>query len=117
MEIYPQESSLEIWLQNHTVKALVVPWPRDLVAKFQASFLASKLPLDHDSIAVHTAVPGKCFFAQEGSISDPTSAQALSGIEADLNFRLIEPTAVFASVVHGEPIPQPSAFSLAEALN
>src|SRR6267154_5661686 len=62
----------------------LVPWPRDLVAKFQASFLASKLPLDHDSIAVHTTVPGKCFFAQEGSISDPTSAQALSGIEADL---------------------------------
>src|ERR1035438_8116687 len=51
----------------------------------------------------------------EDEFADRTP-QTLLGKEADLQFRLIQPTSVYRRVVNGEPIPQRPTLFLAEAV-
>jgi hypothetical protein len=74
-----------------------------------ASLFARKAPLDRDTVAIDTTVPRPSFLPQGNSIANAALAQALPREEADGNFGLVQPTAVFGSVVHGKPIPQPIA--------
>ena len=95
----------------------LVQWPCIFVAKLLASLVASKAPLDRDSVAIHAAVPGPSLFPQTGSISDPALAQALPGEQADCDLGLVQPAAVFRGVVHREPVPQPASRLFAKALH
>jgi hypothetical protein len=56
-------------------------------------------------------------FAQGPQISDPALAEALASVQADFEFRLIEPTAVDGRVMNGEPIPNRPALLLPEPVN
>jgi hypothetical protein len=44
-------------------------------------------------------------------------AHSLTGEQADLDLRLVQPTAVFRGVVHGETLPQQAADLLAEPVH
>jgi hypothetical protein len=73
-----------------------------------ASLLASKAPLDRDTVAIETMVPRPSFLPQGSSIANAALTQALPREEADGNFGLVQPTAVFGSVVQGKPIIRPA---------
>src|SRR5271157_243812 len=87
------------------------------VTELHACFSAGKPPVDGDPVAVHSPVPGSGFRSQIAKRGDSALAQALPGEQADLNLRLVQPTAVFRRVVDGEPIPQPASRLLAEPLH
>ena len=57
-------------------------------------------------ILVDSPVPSAGLVFQSGQISDPTAAEALPGEEADLDFLLIQPTAMFGCVVNHQSAPQ-----------
>jgi hypothetical protein len=48
---------------------------------------------------------------------DSSPAQALTGEQADLDLRLVQPTAVFGGVVHRETLPQQAADLFAEPIH
>ena len=50
-------------------------------------------------IVVGSPVPSSGLAFQGGQVSDPTATEALPGKEADFDFRLVQPTAVFGRVV------------------
>src|ERR1019366_6569929 len=68
----------------------LIPWrrrlvlrPHDCVIECPPGFLAGKIPLDHDLIAIRATVPSSRFPPQRGAISDPAATQALPGVQAD----------------------------------
>jgi hypothetical protein len=67
------------------------PGPRNFVAKLVASLLASKAPLNRDTVAIETTVPRPSFLPQGSSIANAALAQALPREEADGNFGLVCP--------------------------
>ena len=73
-----------------------------------------ELPVDFDSVAVHPPVPGFGFSLQRLEVGDSSLAQTLAGKQADLDFRLIQPTAVRGSVVDRKARPDlaPELFSV-----
>src|ERR1035441_6589965 len=81
--------------------------PHDCVIECPSGFLAGKIPLDHDLIAIRATVPSSRFPPQRGAISDPAATQALPGVQADGDLCLVQPTAMLRGVVHREPLPQP----------
>jgi hypothetical protein len=66
------------------------------------SFFASKGPLNGNSVVIHAAIPSSNFFPQGSSICNSSLTQALPRKQTDLDFRLIQPTGMLGSVVHGE---------------
>src|ERR1019366_9726337 len=91
--------------------------PHDCVIECPPGFLAGKIPLDHDLIAIRATVPSSRFPPQRGAISDPAATQALPGVQADGDLCLVQPTAMLRGVVHREPLPQPLALLRAETLD
>src|ERR1022692_3002904 len=91
--------------------------PHDCVIECPSGFLAGKIPLDHDLIAIRATVPSSRFPPQRGAISDPAATQALPGVQADGDLCLVQPTAMLRGVVHREPLPQPLALLRAETLD
>src|SRR5229473_5628562 len=81
------------------------------------SFLASKGPLNRNSMAIHATAPSPSFSLQRASVSDAASAQALPGKQAERDFGLVQPTAVLGGVVYGKPIPQPASGLFAKAFH
>lgn len=78
-------------------RLILVLRPRERVAcitKLFARGFPVELPIDECASAV---LP-----AERRQIGDSSLAEALSGEEADLDFRLVEPASVFGRVVHGE---------------
>lgn len=73
--------------------------------ELSAGRLAIKLPGDLDSLPVHTAAPGFGLCPQSLQIRDAAVAQTLPREDPDLDFRLIETTAVGRRVVDREPLP------------
>src|ERR1019366_8753966 len=91
--------------------------PHDCVIECPPGFLAGKIPLDHDLIAIRATVPSSRFPPQRGAISDPAATQALPGVKADGDLCLVQPTAMLRGVVPREPLPQPLALLRAETLD
>src|SRR5260370_8439446 len=90
----------------------LVPWLCECVVKGMPSFLASKGPLNRNSMAIHATAPSPSFSLQRASVSDAASAQALPGKQADRDFGLVQPTAVLGGVLYAKPIPQPASLFL-----
>src|ERR1019366_4441161 len=101
----------------HHVQSALVLRPHDCVIECPPGFLAGKIPLDHDLIAIRATVPSSRFPPQRGAISDPAATQALPGVQADGDLCLVQPTAMLRGVVHREPLPQPLALLRAETLD
>src|ERR1039458_10450655 len=56
-----------------------------------ASWLARELPVDGDTVSVHFPVPCPCFPLELSERRDSPLAQALTGEQADLDLRLVQP--------------------------
>src|ERR1017187_4217860 len=93
-------------------------WPLGVVLVFEllSGFLAIECPIDRDAISVGSPVPGAGFPPENPDLAESALPQTLLGKEADLQFRLIQPTSVYRRVVNGEPIPQRPTLFLAEAV-
>src|ERR1019366_1460957 len=93
-------------------------WPLGVVLVFEllSGFLAIECPIDRDAISVGSPVPGAGFRPENPDLAESALPQTLLGKEADLQFRLIQPTSVYRRVVNGEPIPQRPTLFLAEAV-
>src|ERR1022692_2579550 len=93
-------------------------WPLGVVLVFEvlSGFLAIECPIDRAAISVGSPVPGAGFRAENPDLAESALPQTLLGKEADLQFRLIQPTSVYRRVVNGEPIPQRPTLFLAEAV-
>src|ERR1039457_5310613 len=93
-------------------------WPLGGVLVFEllSGFLAIECPIDRDAISVGSPVPGAGFRPENPDLAESALPQTLLGKEADLQFRLIQPTSVYRRVVNGEPIPQRPTLFLAEAV-
>src|SRR5271157_2250324 len=77
--------------------------------EFLSGLPAIEFPVDPDMMAIHAAVPCARLFAKGAKSPDPALAQALPGEQADLDLRLIQPTAMLGRVVNREAIPQPAS--------
>src|ERR1022692_4638435 len=93
-------------------------WPLGVVLVFEllSGFHAIECPIDRDAISVGSPVPGAGFRPENPDLAESALPQTLLGKEADLQFRLIQPTSVYRRVVNGEPIPQRPTLFLAEAV-
>src|ERR1039457_3030797 len=93
-------------------------WPLGVVLVFEllSGLLAIECPIDRDAISVGSPVPGAGFRPENPDLAESALPQTLLGKEADLQFRLIQPTSVYRRVVNGEPIPQRPTLFLAEAV-
>src|ERR1039457_6057363 len=93
-------------------------WPLGVVLVFEllSGFLAIECPIDRDAISVGSPVPGAGCRPENPDLAESALPQTLLGKEADLQFRLIQPTSVYRRVVNGEPIPQRPTLFLAEAV-
>ena len=80
-------------------------------------FFAGELPVDGYLVAVHFPVPGSGLLLQLSERRDSSSAQALTGEQTDLDLRLVQPAAVFGSVMHREALPQQAADLLTESVH
>src|ERR1035437_10291611 len=102
----------------HVVAYLLGLWPLGVVLVFEllSGFLAIECPIDRDAISVGSPVPGAGFRPENPDLAESALPQTLLGKEADLQFRLIQPTSVYRRVVNGEPIPQRPTLFLAEAV-
>src|ERR1035437_8605516 len=80
-----------------------------MVMEFLSCLPAIEFPVDPDMMAIHAAVPCARLFAKGSNSPDPALAQALPGEQADLDLRLIQPTAMLGRVVNREPVPQPAS--------
>src|ERR1019366_4759060 len=88
-----------------------------VVAELLACLLARELPVDGDTVAVHFPVPCSCLSLQLSERRDSPPAQALTGEQADLDLRLVQPAAVVRGVMHRETLPQQAADLLAEPVH
>ena len=79
--------------------------------------LSGEPPPDCEFVVVGAAIPGSGLAAQCGDIPNPSSSQALTSEDANLNLSLVEPTSMLRCVVNGKAIPQPSAHLFAEAIH
>ena len=79
--------------------------------------LARKLPVDLCPLAVGLAVPDPRFPLQCAQIWYAPLAEALPGIQAQFDLRLIQPASVFRGVVHRKPVPKVSALLLAKGVD
>jgi len=86
------------------------------VLEHLASLLPREPPVDLRPLLVGPPVPSLGLPLQPSQIRNPAFAQALPRVEAEFDFRLIEPASVFGGVVHGEPVPNVSALVLAEVI-
>jgi len=84
------------------------------IMEFLSGPFAIEGPIDFGAVTVHLVIPGLCFFAQGLQVADPTRTQALAGKQADLDFGLIKPTAMFGCVVNGKAIPKAASNLLSE---
>src|ERR1017187_3813456 len=93
-------------------------WPLGVVLVFEllSGFLAIECPIDRDAISVGSPVPGAGFRPENPDLAESALPQTLLGKEADLQFRLIQPTSVYRRGVNGEPISQRPTLFLAEAV-
>src|ERR1022692_3210000 len=93
-------------------------WPLGVVLVFKllSGFLAIECPIDRDASSVGSPVPGAGFRPENPDLAESALPQTLLGKEADLQFRLIQPTSVYRRVVNGEPIPPRPTLFLAEAV-
>src|SRR5215467_15341210 len=82
-----------------------------------SSLSASKVPLDRNAGMIHATTPSPDFSPERCSIPDPALAQALPRKQTDGDLGLVQPTAVFGRVVHGEAFPQPASRLLAKAFD
>jgi len=67
-------------------------------------------------MVIHPTTPCLHLPPQDGSIGEATLAQALPRKQTNGNLCLVQPTAVFGRVVHGEPFPQPASSLLRMAV-
>ena len=81
-----------------------------------AGFLACEVPSDAEVVAVGGAGPGGDFALERGQCGNSTPAEALSRYKTQLDFSLIEPTAVFGCVVDLQSAPERVAFDPAEMI-
>src|ERR1035438_9926828 len=72
-------------------------WPLGVVLVFEllSGFLAIECPIDRDAISVGSPVPGAGFRPENPDLAESALPQTLLGKEADLQFRLIQPTSVY----------------------
>src|ERR1019366_999440 len=75
-------------------------WPLCVVLVFEllSGFLAIECPIDRDAISVGSPVPGAGFRPENPDLAESALPQTLLGKEADLQFRLIQPTSVYRRV-------------------
>src|SRR4029079_12025738 len=64
-----------------------------------------ELPVDLDSVAIHSPIPGFSLLAPSLEIGDSSAAQTLPREDPDFDLRLIKPTSVSGRVMDGEAIP------------
>ena len=70
------------------------------------SVLAIEVPLDEKPIPVDATVPGGGFPLESGEIGNAAISETLAGVETDLDFGLIQPTAVLRRMMHGQAAPE-----------
>src|ERR1017187_6701936 len=77
-------------------------WPLGVVLVFEllSGFLAIECPIDRDAISDGSPVPGAGFRPENPDLAESALPQTLLGKEADLQFRLIQPTSVYRRVVN-----------------
>jgi len=81
--------------------------------EFATCGFAVEPPIDLYLLAVDPAVPGSRFAAQRRQVRDAPLAQTLPREQADLDLRLIQPTAMGRRVVRSETVPDLAAELLA----
>ena len=80
-------------------------WKVSFYSRLAPGFPAIELPVDFDSCAIHSAVPGTRFPAQRLQVRDSSGAEALTRQDADFDFGLVQPASVSWRVVNGETVP------------
>src|ERR1039457_4250683 len=98
--LYP--SSVRIRATGYFIFFNLGLWPLGVVLVFEllSGFLAIECPIDRDAISVGSPVPGAGFRPENPDLAESALPQTLLGKEADLQFRLIQPTSVYRRVVN-----------------
>src|SRR5579862_2413839 len=87
------------------------------VAELFTRFFTGKLPIDSSALAIHSLPPSLGLSGEVAERGNPTSPQALPREKADFDLSLIQPAAVGWGVMHGKPIPEPTALLLPVSLH
>src|SRR3989475_5620245 len=89
---------------------------RRFVLEHLSGLLPREPPVDLRPALVGPTIPSLGLPLQLSQIRNPAFTQTLTRVQAEFDFRLIEPASVFGGVVHGEPVPNVSALLLAEVI-
>ena len=87
---------------------------RRFVLEHLSGLLPREPPVDLRPALVGPTIPSLGLPLQLSQIRNPAFTQTLTRVQAEFDFRLIEPASVFWGVVHGEPVPNVSALLPAE---
>src|SRR5438034_9266654 len=89
---------------------------RRFVLEHLSGLLPREPPVDLRPALVGPTIPSLGLPLQLSQIRNPAFTQTLTRVQAEFDFRSIEPASVFWGVVHGEPVPNVSALLPAEVI-
>lgn len=82
------------------------------ILELPSRLFPGEVPVDFDTLLVRPTSPGGSFAPESCEIGKPSFPKALPPVETDLDFCLVQPTAVRGGIVSRIPFPDLAAYAL-----